>query len=330
MKSRGRYQESRLRSGEAWRGHINRPSNEPVRTLIETRRLTLRPFESDDVEAAFAWFGDPNVMRFTPSGPDTSIEQTKARLANYQEHQTEHGFSKWIVLHRHLGRLIGDSGLLVLREYGWIDLGFRLAQPYWGQGLATEAACAWVRAAFNDFHIDRLTAFVHPENVASIRVLEKLGFLAERRDTIMGMNSIVFSLRANEGVTDSCFSRRMSLYWTQGDLHEGLRCFHSGAFFEAHEHWESVWLTAQEPEKTFLQGLIQVAAAFHHFQRGNYAGTTSLLRSALRRLDAYPEAFAGVVVAPLRATIRLWLGALETPSHSPLPLLPQLQISSTE
>jgi len=146
----------------------------------------------------------------------------------------------------------------------------------------------------------------------------------------MGMNSIVFSLRANEGVTDSCFSRRMSLYWTQGDLHEGLRCFHSGAFFEAHEHWESVWLTAQEPEKTFLQGLIQVAAAFHHFQRGNYAGTTSLLRSALRRLDAYPEAFAGVAVAPLRATIRLWLGALETPSHSPLPLLPQLQISSTE
>jgi len=61
-----------------------------VRTLIETRRLILRPFESDDVEAAFAWFGDPIVMRFTPSGPDASIEQTKARLANYQEHQTEH------------------------------------------------------------------------------------------------------------------------------------------------------------------------------------------------------------------------------------------------
>jgi hypothetical protein len=50
---------------------------------------------------------------------------------------------------------------------GFIDLGFRLAQPFWGQGLATEASCAWVRAAFDDFHIDRLTAFVHPENVAS-------------------------------------------------------------------------------------------------------------------------------------------------------------------
>jgi len=44
----------------------------------------------------------------------------------------------------------------------------------------------------------------------------------------------------------------MSLDWTQGDLREGWCCFHSGAFFEAHEHWESVWLAAQEPEKTFL------------------------------------------------------------------------------
>jgi len=121
----------------------------------------------------------------------------------------------------------------------------------------------------------------------------------------------------------------MSLDWTQRDLREGLRCFHSAAFFEAHEHWESVWLAAQEPEKTFLQGLIQVAASFHHFQRGNRTGSISLLRSALGRLDTYPEAFAGVAVAPLRAAIHLWLNALETPTRSPLPPLPQLQIAST-
>src|SRR5438270_7403409 len=88
--------------------------------------------------------------------------------------------------------------------------------------------------------------------------------------------------------------------WTDGELAEGLRCFHSGAFFEAHEHWELIWLAAPEPEKTFLQGLIQVAASFHHFQRDNCAGTISLLRSALRRLDRYPEVFAGVMVEPLR------------------------------
>src|SRR5258708_14656599 len=138
MKSRSCCQESRLRSGARWRDRINKPCNGTVRTTIETRRLILRPFEADD------------VMRFTPTGADTAIEQTKARIANYQEHQTAHGFSRWIILDRRLDRRIGDSGLLELQEYGWIDLGFRLAQSYWGKGLATEAASAWVHAAFDD------------------------------------------------------------------------------------------------------------------------------------------------------------------------------------
>lgn len=169
-----------------------------MRATIETSRLVLRPFESIDAEAAFAWFGDPMVMRFIPSGPDTSMEKTKARIANYQKHQAEHGFSKWIILDRHSRCLIGDSGLSILRDYGWIDLGFRLVQSSWGKGLATEVASAWVRVAFNDLHIDRLTAFAHPENVNSIRVLERLGFHADRRGTMMGMKSILLSLCASD------------------------------------------------------------------------------------------------------------------------------------
>jgi [ribosomal protein S5]-alanine N-acetyltransferase len=167
-----------------------------MRARIETQRLILRPFEPAHVEAAFKWFGDPVVMRYTVTGPDKSIEETRTRLTYFEDHQRAHGFSKWVMLDAASGVAIGDSGLLVLPECGWIDLGFRLAQPHWGLGLATEAASAWACAAFDDFHIHRLGAFVHPENVASIRVLEKLGFQAERRDTVMGMDSIVFSLDA--------------------------------------------------------------------------------------------------------------------------------------
>ncbi len=166
--------------------------------MIETTRLILRPFESADAEAAFGWFGDPLVMRFTATGPDKSIEQTQARLARYQEHQTAHGFSKWIILDRGSRCAIGDSGLMDLKECGWIDLGYRFARPYWGKGLATEAASAWVRAGFDELHFDQINAFVHPENVASIRVLEKLNFRTLRRDTIMGMDAILFSLRAED------------------------------------------------------------------------------------------------------------------------------------
>lgn len=60
---------------------------------IETERLILRPFEAFDAAAAFGWFGDPVVMRFTPTGPDKSIEGTEARLTLFMEHQKAHGFS---------------------------------------------------------------------------------------------------------------------------------------------------------------------------------------------------------------------------------------------
>src|ERR1700730_14478116 len=98
----------------------------------------------------------------------------------------------------------------------------------------------------------------------------------------------------------------MTLDWTEGELAEGLRRYRAGEFFAAHENWEEVWLELEEPEKTFLQSLIQVAAAFHHFQRGNQEGTVSLLKAALRRLDPYPAAFGGISVTPLCEELREW------------------------
>ena len=109
----------------------------------------------------------------------------------------------------------------------------------------------------------------------------------------------------------------MSLDWSTGALAEGLQCYHNGEFFLAHEHWESVWLKCPEPEKTFLQALIQITAAFHHLQRGNPAGTKSLLRGASRRLASYPIEYGGVAVERLRESVRTWLAALEQESGSP-------------
>jgi hypothetical protein len=67
-------------------------------------------------------------MRFTPTGADNSIEETKTRLTFFMEHQGARGFGKLLVADRTSGIAIGDSGLLVLEEYGWIDLGFRFVQ----------------------------------------------------------------------------------------------------------------------------------------------------------------------------------------------------------
>ena len=169
--------------------------------LLETKRLILRPFEPSDAEVSFGWFGDPVVMRFSPAGPDTSLEQTRQRLSNYRRHQIAHGFSKWLIIERGSGLAIGDSGLLVLEKYDWIDLGYRITQSFWGKGLATEAASAWVSAAFERFHMDLLSAFVHPKNLASIRVLQKLRFRPVGQDSIMGMDAILYSLGAKDAWT---------------------------------------------------------------------------------------------------------------------------------
>jgi len=103
----------------------------------------------------------------------------------------------------------------------------------------------------------------------------------------------------------------MPLDWTCGALAEGLRCYRNQEFFLAHEHWEGVWLRAEEPEKTFLQALIQIAAAFHHLQRNNPLGAASLMRASLRRLDRFPDVYGGVAVASVRESMCAWLAAIE-------------------
>jgi uncharacterized protein len=107
-----------------------------------------------------------------------------------------------------------------------------------------------------------------------------------------------------------------ALDWSTGALAEGLQCYRAGQFFEAHEHWETVWLKVAEPDKTFLQGLIQMTAAFHHWQRGNPAGTASLLRQALQKLERFEDEAGQATVAPLCADIRKWLEGVAAAKNS--------------
>ena len=102
----------------------------------------------------------------------------------------------------------------------------------------------------------------------------------------------------------------MEFDWIQGALAEGLRHYDAGEFFTAHEAWETVGREVREPDKTFLQGLIQVTAAFHHLQRNNSLGTIRLLQAALRRLEQYPPSFGGISVSGLCSDIRDRIQAL--------------------
>jgi predicted metal-dependent hydrolase len=84
-------------------------------------------------------------------------------------------------------------------------------------------------------------------------------------------------------------------------LRKGIEEFNSGRFFEAHETLEEIWLPSPQPLRDFYQGIIQIAAAFVHFQRGERPGAERLLRRGLAKLDAFAPEFMGVDVGKLIA-----------------------------
>ena len=108
-----------------------------------------------------------------------------------------------------------------------------------------------------------------------------------------------------------------------GLFHEGLILFNAAHFFEAHEVLEHVWRAVPEPERKFLQGLVQIAVALHHHSTGNVIGCRSLLQRGLRNLAPYPDRHCGLELAFFRDEVEQWRLALE--SQQPLPALPLIR-----
>ena len=96
----------------------------------------------------------------------------------------------------------------------------------------------------------------------------------------------------------------------QAQFRRGIDQFNNRLFFDAHETWEEIWLATPDPDKAYLQGIIQIAAAFHHYGRGNHKGTRSLLEAGLRRMGSCAATHFGIAVEPLRASAAEWVKAL--------------------
>jgi len=112
----------------------------------------------------------------------------------------------------------------------------------------------------------------------------------------------------------------------------GVELFNARKFFQAHEVWEEVWLTEGEPEKTFLQGIIQIAAAFHHYRRGNTDGAEALLAAGIVKISRFPADHRGLAILDLREEAKLWarvLGGMQRPGDEKLPAIRRCNSSAT-
>lgn len=148
---------------------------------LETGRLLIRPMTLDDAEDLHDVYSDPTTYRYIGAEPSASIEDTRERIAVRMRHQDEHGFAIWAVCEETSGRVVGDCGLQLLEGGPEVELGYRLARSARGRGIATEAARACVVAGFDDLELDRIVAVTAPDNLASRRVMKKLGM------TLMGL-----------------------------------------------------------------------------------------------------------------------------------------------
>ena len=147
-----------------------------MKVILETERLLLREYVEDDAQAFFKLNSDPEVLRFVPDKQLLTVEQARQILLDHPiADYRKYGFGRGACILKSTGEQIGFAGLKYLEELGEVDVAFRLTPAHWGQGLATEAALASVRFGFADLGLKRIIGLVMPENIASVRVLEKTG-----------------------------------------------------------------------------------------------------------------------------------------------------------
>jgi RimJ/RimL family protein N-acetyltransferase len=145
-----------------------------------TERLHLRRWRSTDREPFAALNADPEVVRYISHGRPMTRAESDDLLMAIDAHWAEHGFGLWCAAPRDdPDACLGFVGLAVPSflpsVMPAVEVGWRLAQPAWGRGLATEGARASLRHAFDDLALESVISVIDPDNERSLRVAEKLG-----------------------------------------------------------------------------------------------------------------------------------------------------------
>jgi ribosomal-protein-alanine N-acetyltransferase len=145
--------------------------------VLTTPRLVLREFVPGDVDDLFAMDGDPQVMRYLGSGlPPRTREQCADAIARMVAGgRTREGYGLLHASRRDDGTFVGGCGVFPVPEGDDIEIAYRLPRAQWGKGYATEMARAVLAHALGTLRLSRVIGLVWPENVASQRVLEKIG-----------------------------------------------------------------------------------------------------------------------------------------------------------
>ena len=165
--------------------------------ILETKRLLLRRFVIEDLDALFAFYSDPDVVRYIPDAPRT-YEETREELEWFRNgHPKFPGLGLWATIYKETKQFIGRCGLLpwTIDEQQEVEVAFALSKAYWGQGLATEVARSLVQYGFEDLQLSRLICLIDHDNQASINVATKIGMTLEKESKDEYGSFLVYAMK---------------------------------------------------------------------------------------------------------------------------------------
>ncbi|MCR6112515.1 GNAT family N-acetyltransferase [Bacillus sp. A301a_S52] len=164
--------------------------------MIETKRLLIRPFVSDDQPALYAIFSDKETMTYYPS--PFNVAKTRSWIERNQQRYVEDGFGLWAVVLKETNEVIGDCGLVLQTVGGTIEveIGYHISKHYWGKGYATEAATACQHYGVSTLKLSRLISIIDPANIPSVRVAEKTGLTFEKEAYVFQKWHHIYAVQA--------------------------------------------------------------------------------------------------------------------------------------
>jgi ribosomal-protein-alanine N-acetyltransferase len=164
--------------------------------VCETPRLLLRKFNEGDVDPLLGFRGDPEVMRFSITEPETREEIQTKYLPSCLRRYSRDGLGQWAVVRKSDGICVGECGICAQEVDGEreFEISYRLRRDCWGIGLATEAARACRDYGFKKAGLHRLISIIESGNAASIRVAEKMGMTLEKKASFHGIPVLIYSV----------------------------------------------------------------------------------------------------------------------------------------
>ena len=148
--------------------------------ILETERLILREMLPSDAPSLFEMEINPNVHKYLWNKPLTSIDEVYQYIEMVRNQYLENNIGRFVVVLKETNELIGWAGLkynteMLNNKVHFYDIGYRLNEKFWGKGYASEASFAWLDYGFKVMKIKIMEAAAQTDNIASNKILQKIG-----------------------------------------------------------------------------------------------------------------------------------------------------------